>query len=93
MKRLIILTLAILSLGAPLKAQQVPQTQTEITLSFSPVVKRTAPAVVNVFTRKTIQRQNPFAGDPFFERFFREFGGLGSGRRMQNSLGSGVILT
>lgn len=93
MKRLIILTLAILSLAAPIQAQQVPKTQAEITLSFSPVVKRTAPAVVNVFTRKTIQRQTPFAGDPFFERFFREFGGLGSGRKMQNSLGSGVILT
>jgi len=93
MKRLIILTLAILAFGLPAKAQQVPKTQSEITLSFSPVVKRTAPAVVNVFTRKTVQRQNPFAGDPFFERFFREFGGLGSGRKMQNSLGSGVILT
>lgn len=75
------------------QAQQVPQTQAEITLSFAPVVKATAPAVVNVFTRKTVQRRNPFAGDPFFERFFREFGGLNSGRSMQNSLGSGVILT
>lgn len=74
-------------------AQSVPSSKAEITLSFAPVVKRAAPAVVNVFTRKTVQRRNPFAGDPFFERFFREFGGLGSGRRMQNSLGSGVILT
>ncbi|MEO0360680.1 MAG: trypsin-like peptidase domain-containing protein, partial [Pseudomonadota bacterium] len=74
-------------------AQTVPSSQAEITLSFAPVVKRAAPAVVNVFTRKVTQRRNPFAGDPFFERFFREFGGLGTGRRMQNSLGSGVILT
>ena len=93
MKRLLTLTLAVLALAAPAQAQQAPQTQTEITLSFSPVVKRAAPAVVNVFTRKNVQRRNPFAGDPFFERFFREFGGLGSGRQMQNSLGSGVILT
>lgn len=93
MTRLIALTLAILIAGGPAQSQQVPQTQAEITLSFSPVVKRAAPAVVNVFTRKTVQRRNPFAGDPFFERFFREFGGPGSGRRMQNSLGSGVILT
>lgn len=74
-------------------AQQVPQTRAEITLSFAPVVKATAPAVVNVYTRKLVQRRNPFAGDPFFERFFREFGGHGTGRKMQNSLGSGVILT
>ncbi|MFV0473181.1 MAG: trypsin-like peptidase domain-containing protein [Pikeienuella sp.] len=72
---------------------QVPQSQAEITLSFAPVVKRAAPAVVNVYTRKTVRRRNPFAGDPFFERFFEEFGGRGSGRRIQNSLGSGVILT
>lgn len=78
---------------SPVGAQTVPSSQAEITLSFAPVVKRAAPAVVNVFTRKTVQRRNPFAGDPFFERFFQEFGGLGTGRRMQNSLGSGVILT
>ncbi|MEM7546067.1 MAG: trypsin-like peptidase domain-containing protein [Pseudomonadota bacterium] len=83
--------ISILPVGAG--AQSVPSSQAEITLSFSPVVKRAAPAVVNVYTRKTVQRRGPFAGDPFFERFFREFGGLGSGRQMQNSLGSGVILT
>lgn len=80
-------------LVSPAGAQTVPSSQAEITLSFAPVVKRAAPAVVNVFTRKTVRRRNPFANDPFFERFFREFGGLGTGRRMQNSLGSGVILT
>ncbi|MEM7524523.1 MAG: trypsin-like peptidase domain-containing protein [Pseudomonadota bacterium] len=77
----------------PASAQAVPRSQAEITLSFSPVVKKAAPAVVNVFTRKKVKRRNPFAGDPFFEKFFQEFGGLGSGRPIQNSLGSGVILT
>ncbi|QIE57605.1 trypsin-like serine protease [Pikeienuella piscinae] len=83
---------AALAFGAPAAGQQVPQTQAEITLSFSPVVKRTAPAVVNVYTRKMVRRVNPFQGDPFFERFFEEFGPRG-GRRSQNSLGSGVIVT
>lgn len=82
-----------LAFAGPLAAQQVPKTQAEITLSFSPVVKRAAPAVVNVYSRKLARRANPFAGDPFFERFFREFGGHNSGRSMQNSLGSGVIVT
>ncbi len=59
--------------------------------SFSPLVKRTAGAVVNVYAERVVQRQNPFAGDPFFEQFF--------GQRMpnrsekQSSLGSGVIVS
>lgn len=96
MKRILMnlsIAMAIAALPVVGAAQSVPQSQAEITLSFAPVVKRAAPAVVNVYTRKTVQRRNPFSGDPFFERFFREFGGLGSGRKMQNSLGSGVILT
>lgn len=94
MYRILLISLfAVMTGMAPVAAQSVPSSQAEITLSFAPVVKRAAPAVVNVFTRKTVQRRNPFAGDPFFEKFFREFGGLGTGRRMQNSLGSGVILT
>ncbi len=94
-RRLAVLAALLAASIAPIaaEAQQVPRTQEEITLSFSPVVKRAAPAVVNVYTRKVVARRNPFQGDPFFERFFQEFGGLGSGRRMQNSLGSGVVLT
>lgn len=89
-----LIALALTTFGvATAAAQTVPQTQSEITLSFAPVVKATAPAVVNVYTRKIVQRRNPFAGDPFFERFFQEFGGRGTGRSMQNALGSGVILT
>ncbi|MGB0508272.1 MAG: trypsin-like peptidase domain-containing protein [Pikeienuella sp.] len=90
---MIALFVAVFGFGGLAVGQSVPQSKAEITLSFSPVVKRAAPAVVNVYTRKSVKRRNPFAGDPFFERFFREFGGLGSGRKMQNSLGSGVIMT
>ncbi len=73
---------------------RVPETQAEITLSFAPVVKSAAPAVVNIYTKKVIQqRRSPFQGDPFFERFFKDFGFSGPSRkRMQNSLGSGVIV-
>ncbi|HTO29682.1 MAG TPA: DegQ family serine endoprotease [Pararhizobium sp.] len=59
-------------------------------LSFAPLVKRTANAVVNVYAEKTVERRSPFADDPFFEQFF--------GQRMpnrsekQSSLGSGVIV-
>ncbi len=71
---------------------RVPQSAAEISLGFAPVVKQAAPAVVNIYARIVTQGQaSPFAGDPFFEDFFR---GLGTPRpRVQNSLGSGVILS
>ena len=88
----------VLPLGAaPAAAQdarRVPQSEAEITLSFAPVVKAAAPAVVNIYAKKVVKRQgrsfSPFAGDPFFERFFR--GLMPRGRRVENSLGSGVIV-
>jgi Do/DeqQ family serine protease len=74
---------------------EVPQTREEITLSFAPVVKQAAPAVVNIYTKKVVKRRaTPFAGDPFFERFFGDFFGRGAPERerIENSLGSGVIV-
>jgi Do/DeqQ family serine protease len=71
--------------------RQVPSSRAGLMQSFSPLVKATAPAVVNVYADRLVQRSaSPFAGDPFFERFF--------GQRMpnrtekQSSLGSGVIV-
>jgi len=73
-------------------AQTVPQSQAEITLSFAPLVKSAAPAVVNIFAKKVVQgTSSPFAGDPFFEQFFQGFGA--PTERVQSSLGSGVILS
>jgi Do/DeqQ family serine protease len=61
-------------------------------LSFVPLVQQAAPAVVNIYARTIVQsRQTPLQTDPFFERFFRS---PDAGRpRVQNSLGSGVILS
>ncbi|RMD93405.1 MAG: Do family serine endopeptidase [Alphaproteobacteria bacterium] len=74
---------------APAEAR-VPSDAAEISLSFAPVVKKAAPAVVNIYARKIVQaRLSPFANDPFFSQLF----GLGPAvPRVQNSLGSGVIL-
>ena len=71
---------------------QVPQSRTEIQLSFAPLVKKVSQSVVNVYAARKLRRPvSPFAGDPFFERFF---GRRGPGRpRNQNSLGSGVIVS
>ncbi len=74
----------------------VPQTREQITLSFAPVVKRTANAVVNVYAKTVVQQQrrvSPLLDDPFFRRFFGENAPQGAPReRVQSSLGSGVIV-
>ncbi|UHS56774.1 DegQ family serine endoprotease [Agrobacterium vaccinii] len=86
---------SLLFLPAPLLAQDnktVPSSTAEMQLSFAPLVKRTAGAVVNVYAERLVQkRASPFAGDPFFEQFF----GQQSPNRTekQSSLGSGVIAT
>ncbi|MEM9551299.1 MAG: trypsin-like peptidase domain-containing protein [Pseudomonadota bacterium] len=70
---------------------RVPQSQADISLSFAPLVKAAAPAVVNIYAKRITQTRNPFEDDPFFGNFFR---GFGTPRpRVQNSLGSGVILS
>ncbi len=81
--------------GSPEGAAQdrrPPESAEQLKLSFAPVVSRSAPAVVNVYSRRVVQTRSysPFADDPFF-RFFddRAFGGR---ERIQQSLGSGVIL-
>jgi Do/DeqQ family serine protease len=68
----------------------VPQTREQVELSFAPVVRKVAPAVVNVFSRRVVHTQNTLFSDPVFRQFFGDqFGG---GDRVQNSLGSGVIV-
>lgn len=83
----------VVALPAQVWAQElrVPQSATEMQMSFAPLVKETHGAVVNVYAERLVQRRaSPFAGDPFFEQFF--------GQRMpnrtekQSSLGSGVIV-
>jgi len=89
----VLLALCICTYSLPAQSQtQVPQTPAEISLGFAPVVKEAAPAVVNIYAKRIVNvRSSPFAGDPFFDQFFRDFGG--PRQRVQNSLGSGVILS
>ncbi|HKX07979.1 MAG TPA: DegQ family serine endoprotease [Stellaceae bacterium] len=78
---------------APVPAQTAPKSREAIRLSFAPIVKQAAPAVVNVFSRRVVRTSaSPFADDPFFRRFFgdRSFGI--PQERVQQSLGSGVIV-
>jgi Do/DeqQ family serine protease len=85
------LVIALTALPA-LAQPRVPESREQIALSFAPVVKRAAPAVVNVTTRRVQQTlPSPLLQDPMFRRFFGDqFPGMG--QRVQSSLGSGVIV-
>ena len=88
----ILLLVALLIPGSAFAQTKVPQSQAEISLSFAPLVKEAAPAVVNIFANRVVQQsQSPFRGNPMFEDMFRDFGMMRP--RVQNSLGSGVILS
>ena len=90
------LLLLALVLACPLAAgaKVVPEAREQVSYSFAPVVKKVAPAVVNIYTRTVVeQRSSPLFADPFFRRFFgQNFLGGEPERRVQTSLGSGVIV-
>jgi Do/DeqQ family serine protease len=79
-----------LSASAVAQERRLP-TQSELRLSYAPVVQHVAPAVVNVYAAKVVQNRNPLLDDPIFRRFFGVPGGPG-GNQVQRSLGSGVIV-
>ncbi len=85
---------AVLMLAPPagMAETRAPADAAELRLSFAPVVRKAAPAVVNVFTRRVVERRaSPFPPNPLFDQFFRDFGGVPR-RRVESALGSGVIL-
>ncbi|MBK8542286.1 MAG: trypsin-like peptidase domain-containing protein [Caulobacteraceae bacterium] len=69
-----------LAQAAPL-VRAAPNSRGEVQLSFAPVAARAGPAVVNVYAQRVVRSM---ARDPFFGRF--------SAPRVENSLGSGVIV-
>lgn len=62
-------------------------------VSYSDAVSQAAPAVVNIYTSKTVVTQNPFFADPLFQHFFGNHFGSQPRSRQENSLGSGVIIS
>ncbi|MCR4282532.1 MAG: trypsin-like peptidase domain-containing protein, partial [Bauldia sp.] len=94
--RAVVAVSLVLGFGLPAFAaeRQVPASVAEVQLSFAPIVKRVAPAVVNVYASRTIrQTASPFFSDPFFRQFFGDAFGGGTSQRVQRSLGSGVIIS
>ena len=75
---------------APRAVPSVPSSMPQVQLTFAPVVKRVTPAVVNVYSKTIVQAQaNPFFNDPLFSQLF---GTPEMRQRVQQSLGSGVIV-
>jgi len=68
----------------------VPSSPGQLTMSYAPIVKRVAPAVVNVYAAKLVENRNPLLDDPIFRRFFGNPGG--PREQIQRSLGSGVVI-
>lgn len=64
-------------------------------VSYAAAVEKAAPAVVNINTAKVVTlRRNPFFDDPMFQQFFGDMpDGGGTRKRLETSLGSGVIFS
>ncbi|OCL99891.1 Periplasmic serine endoprotease DegP precursor [Aliarcobacter thereius] len=77
-------------------ARVSPNSQNEI-LSFNNNIKDSVKSVVNISTKRSVTNSNlpfPMLDDPFFKKFFGdEFSNQFKQNRIQNSLGSGVIVT
>jgi len=82
------LALSALLSSAGAEDRRVPSSPAELQLSFAPVVKRAAPAVVNVYAARVVENRNPFMNDPLFRQFF----GAVPREQVLRSLGSGVIV-
>lgn len=81
----------VLLLAAPLPAQVqrvVPSSTAQVQASYSPVVKAAAPAVVNIYTAKIV----PQGPRSMAELFAMQFQGAAPPPRVEQSLGSGVIV-
>src|SRR5664280_1289837 len=67
--------------------------------SFAPIIKKTVPSVVNIYTTRTVHMRpmpNGMMSDPFLRRFFgpdTDQRGHHSMTRKEQSLGSGVIVS
>ena len=69
--------------------RRVPQSSSEISLSFAPLVREVGPAVVNVYSRATVSERpglSPLFDDPFFKRFFGDIG-----PRLRSAAGTRVL--
>ncbi len=81
------------------QSPQAPRTSSSLIhkegpASYASAVQQAAPAVVNIFTAKiTVQKNNSLFNDPLFQRFFGDRFQSQPRKKLQTSLGSGVIIS
>jgi len=81
--RLALIFLSVGTLALEARAQdRVPPDAASMRFSFAPIVRKVAPAVVNVYSKRQVRQQV----DPFWGMFG------GGGERTEQSLGSGSII-
>jgi len=83
---------ALLLIGVPgiNHAAMPPAIDGQAMPSLAPMLQRVTPAVVNISSKKHVQVQNPYFNDPAVRQLFGLPGG--SSERVEQSLGSGVIV-
>ncbi|MBE0402054.1 S1C family serine protease [Halomonas citrativorans] len=78
---------------APEIRQAAPLSRDQGPASYSSAVSQAAPAVVNIYSSRIVERdQHPLMSDPFFQQFFSGDDAT-THQRMLSSLGSGVIIS
>ncbi|WP_027966510.1 Do family serine endopeptidase [Halomonas halocynthiae] len=85
-----------ISRPAPELHQAPPIKRNQGPVSYADAVEIAAPAVVNVYSSREVERKShPMLSDPFFEQFYGDSHGDNppSRQRMLSSLGSGVIVS
>ena len=87
-RRILLMTIvAVAAFAGTVEAQPLPSSRDALQFSYAPLVKKVSPAVVNIYTATTTARAPqrrlpfPFPGVP-----------QDGGNRVQNSLGSGVLV-
>ncbi len=88
------LALAAALAAAPAAAQVVPESAVQMQLSFAPLVRKAAPAVVNIYATTFVDNgASPYADDPMLSQLLRQLQDDNPSAEAENSLGSGVILS
>ncbi|MBI1274603.1 Do family serine endopeptidase [bacterium] len=73
-------------------AAQLPTTRQDLMFSYAPLVKKTAPAVVNIYSRRKERTLSPIVNDPMYQLFSGGQVPAVIKERVVQSLGSGVII-
>ncbi|WP_277811202.1 Do family serine endopeptidase [Chromohalobacter canadensis] len=77
---------------APEVVEAAPLHRSQGPASYASAVNKAAPAVVNIYSSRMVERsEHPLMSDPFFQQFFGK--DMPQRQRMLSSLGSGVIVS